>query len=56
LNKKKIIIVGLGCVGLSNAILLARQHSVIGYDLDINKVNSLNNRISPIVDAGIQNF
>lgn len=56
MNKKKIIIVGLGYVGLSNAVLLARQHAVIGYDLDVNKINSLNNRISPIVDAGIQNF
>lgn len=54
--KKKIIIIGLGYVGLSNAVLLARQHSVIGYDSDINKVNSLNNRISPIVDVDIQNF
>jgi UDPglucose 6-dehydrogenase len=53
---KKIIIIGLGYVGLSNAVLLARHHSVIGYDLDVDKINSLNNRISPIVDADIQNF
>lgn len=54
--KKKITIIGLGYVGLSNAVLLARQNSVIGYDSDINKVNSLNNRISPIVDAVFKIF
>ena len=56
LMKKKIIIIGLGYVGLSNAVLLARYHSVIGYDSDVNKINSLNSRISPIVDNDIQDF
>ncbi len=51
--KKKIIVVGLGYVGLSNAVLLSRQHSVIGYDLDIGRVNLLKSKISPINDAEI---
>jgi UDPglucose 6-dehydrogenase len=56
LSKKKIIVVGLGYVGLSNAVLLSTQHSVIGYDLDLDKVQILKNKISPIVDEEIQSY
>ena len=37
--KKKIIVVGLGYVGLSNALLLSSQHDVIGLDIDLKKLN-----------------
>ncbi|MEG0239411.1 MAG: nucleotide sugar dehydrogenase [Anaerorhabdus sp.] len=50
----KIIVVGLGYVGLSNAVLLAKNNLVIAVDIDLEKVKMVNNRISPIVDFDIQ--
>jgi len=52
----KISVVGIGYVGLSNAILLAQLHKVIAYDIDSKKVEKLNKKQSPIVDAEIENF
>ena len=51
-----ITIVGLGYVGLSLATLLSRQNKVIALDVDENKINLVNNKISPIVDDDIQDF
>jgi UDPglucose 6-dehydrogenase len=47
----KIVVVGLGYVGLSSAVLLARKHSVTGVDLDAERIGMLQKRISPLVDA-----
>ena len=52
----KIAVAGLGYVGLSNAILLAQFHEVIAVDVDARKVNSLNNKISPIEDRDIDHY
>ena len=46
----KIVIVGLGYVGLSNAVLLAQHNNVIGVDISQKRVDDLNARISPIFD------
>jgi UDPglucose 6-dehydrogenase len=46
----KIVVIGLGYVGLSNAVLLAQHNEVIGFDISIERVDLLNARKSPIVD------
>lgn len=50
----KIVVVGSGYVGLSNAVLLARQHGVTILDIDAAKVDRVNARQSPIVDAELE--
>jgi UDPglucose 6-dehydrogenase len=51
-----ISVVGTGYVGISNAILLAQRHKVVALDVDETKVDLLNEKKSPIVDAEVQNF
>ncbi|HFI2692783.1 TPA: nucleotide sugar dehydrogenase [Streptococcus suis] len=51
-----ITVVGTGYVGLSVATLLAGKHNVIALDVDEEKVNMINNRISPIKDDYIEVF
>ena len=46
----KILVFGLGYVGLANAILLAQDNEVIGIDVDSKKVSLVNNKKSPIND------
>lgn len=52
----KIAVVGLGYVGLSNALLLAQHNEVVGLDIASHKVEMLNARKSPVVDEDIANF
>ena len=42
-NKKKICIIGLGYVGLPLAIAFAEKFHVVGYDIDISRINDLKN-------------
>lgn len=52
--KKNITIVGMGYVGLSNAILLSQNNQVKVLDIVAEKVNMLNERKSPIKDSLIE--
>lgn len=53
---KKIVVVGIGYVGLSNAILLAQKNEVHAVDIVKEKVNLINAKKSPIIDREIQEY
>ena len=52
----KIAVAGTGYVGLSNAVLLAQHNEVIALDIIKEKVEMINNWVSPIVDREIEEF
>ena len=52
----KIAVAGTGYVGLSLATLLSQKNEVIALDIIEEKVNMINNRISPIQDEYIEKF
>ena len=52
----KIAVAGTGYVGLSMATLLAQNHEVVAVDVIPEKVEKINNRISPIQDEYIETY
>ena len=52
----KLAIAGTGYVGLSIATLLAQHHEVMAVDIIEDKVNKINNKISPIQDDYIEKY
>ena len=52
----KICVVGAGYVGMSMAILLADKYDVVLLDINTQKVNCINQRISPIKDDLIEEY
>ena len=55
-RKNKIVVIGLGYVGCSMAVLLAQNNTVVAVDIDEAKVNSLNQKKSPIADKHLEEF
>lgn len=54
--KMKIAVAGTGYVGLSLATLLSQKNEVVALDVIPEKVEKINNRISPIQDEYIQKY
>ncbi|WP_444926819.1 nucleotide sugar dehydrogenase [Microbulbifer sp. TRSA002] len=52
----KIAVVGTGYVGLSNAVLLAQHNEVLCIDVNANRVDLINDKVSPIVDREIEKY
>jgi UDPglucose 6-dehydrogenase len=52
----KITVVGLGYVGLANALLLAQKNEVVGMNITGGKIRLLKKRVSPLVDAEISEY
>lgn len=52
----KISILGLGYVGLANALLLGQHEDVMAYDIIDEKIHMLENKQSPLVDSDVVDF
>ncbi len=55
-NDMKIAVAGTGYVGLSMATLLSQTYNVVAVDIIPEKVEMINNRVSPIQDNEIEQF
>ena len=55
-RKLIVAVAGTGYVGLANSILLAQNNKVYAVDIIQEKVDKINNRISPIIDKEIQDY
>lgn len=55
-SEVKIAVAGIGYVGLSIATLLSQHNQVIAVDIDLEKVDMINRRISPLQDEYIEKF
>ena len=56
INKINIAVAGTGYVGLSIATLLSQHHKVMAVDVIPEKVEKINNKISPIQDDYIEKY
>ena len=52
----KILVIGLGYVGTANSTLLAIKNEVVCFDLNSQKVDQINEKISPIKDSEVSNY
>ncbi|MGA4670256.1 nucleotide sugar dehydrogenase [Propionibacteriaceae bacterium Y1923] len=52
----KIAVAGLGYVGLANAVILAQHHEVHAVDINPQRVDLVNQRRAPIVDAELEDY
>ena len=56
MSGKKIAVIGIGYVGLSNAVLLAQHNEVWALDTDRDRVAMLADRKSPIIDSELETY
>ena len=56
MNKINICVAGTGYVGLSMAVLLSQNNNVTAFDIVEDKINKINNKISPIEDKYITKY
>ena len=52
----RIVVVGTGYVGLSNAVILAQRHPVVAVDIDAERVARITRRESPIEDVELSDY
>ena len=52
----KVAVAGTGYVGLSIATLLSQNNEVVAFDIVEEKINMINNHISPIKDKEIEDY
>ncbi|MCU1590754.1 MAG: UDP-glucose 6-dehydrogenase [Frankiales bacterium] len=55
-SRTRIAVAGTGYVGLSNAVILAQNNTVVALDIDPEKVDLINRRESPIIDEELQDY
>ena len=55
-TKKNITVVGMGYVGLSNLLLLAPHHHMLGLEIDAKKLDLLQQGKSPLKDKDIEEY
>lgn len=56
MKRTKIAVAGTGYVGLSNAILLSLNNEVTAFDINKEKIDMINNHISPLADEYIIDY
>ena len=56
MKEMKIAVAGTGYVGLSIATLLSQHHKVTAVDVIPEKVEKINNKVSPIQDDYIEKY
>jgi UDPglucose 6-dehydrogenase len=52
----KIAVIGIGYVGLSNAVLFAQNHEVVALDINKEKIDQVNRGVSPIIDTELEEY
>lgn len=52
----KIAVVGMGYVGLTLSVLLSQKHDVVGLDIDLQKVEQINQKICPFIDYELEEY
>lgn len=56
--KKRVAVLGLGYIGLPTIVAISesQKYSVVGYDVDIKKINDIKNNISPIEEKIVSQY
>lgn len=52
----RIAVIGIGYVGLSNAVVLSHNNMVVLFDIDLGKVNAINAGVPPIDDKSYSHY